>query len=215
MKIYRNLTLAMSLFVAGATLPAHALDRVLPNFPSASKTSPFTEVRSPIVSETYALNLFIRKGERKTYWKTFTKPADYDQMAAFVAIIYGDLLSINCDLALYDGNNPRPFKTIRCGRSQQWNPTTPDVPELPSTLRVKLSLYNADFTKSSKRVSIRLTPNFGSQDDNDLDGLPGWYEVLRGLSDSNINDAHMDPDGDGFTTLEEYLTGRDPFNPNA
>ncbi len=45
--------------------------------------------------------------------------------------------------------------------------------------------------------------------DTDGDGLPAWWEALQG-SDPNspagdLSDTHADPDGDGYTSLEDYL----------
>ncbi|MBC8011778.1 MAG: hypothetical protein H7067_16960 [Burkholderiales bacterium] len=48
--------------------------------------------------------------------------------------------------------------------------------------------------------------------DDDQDGLPEWWETAHGLSDTNAADASLDSDGDGFTNLQEYLAGTDPFD---
>ena len=45
--------------------------------------------------------------------------------------------------------------------------------------------------------------------DTDSDGLPDGWEVLYGLNPL-VNDAGMDPDGDGYTNLEEYQKGKNP-----
>lgn len=129
-------------------------------------------------------------------------------MAAFVAISYGDLLSVSCKVSLFDGNSRYAFKQLNCSRSQQWDPMTPDVPVLVSTLRAKVEIYNADWTKPSKHVSLILTPNFANQDDVDQDGMPAWFEILRNLSDNNALDAASDSDNDGYTALEEYSVDR-------
>jgi hypothetical protein len=59
------------------------------------------------------------------------------------------------------------------------------------------------------------TGGFGSAltRDADADGLPDWWEILRGL-DPNHNDALADPDGDGRTNLQEYNAGTDPRSPD-
>jgi len=45
--------------------------------------------------------------------------------------------------------------------------------------------------------------------DSDRDGMPDSWELAHGLN-PNLNDADLDPDGDGMTNLQEYLSGTDP-----
>ena len=40
--------------------------------------------------------------------------------------------------------------------------------------------------------------------DTDCDGLPDWFEALKGTDASAANN-NSDPDGDGYTDLEDYL----------
>ena len=48
-------------------------------------------------------------------------------------------------------------------------------------------------------------------DDTDGDGLPDEWEIFRGLNPRSANDAHLDPDGDGYTNTQEYELGFDPL----
>jgi thrombospondin type 3 repeat protein len=49
--------------------------------------------------------------------------------------------------------------------------------------------------------------------DNDLDGMPNWFENRNaGLDRENPADAALDFDGDGLTNLEEFQNGTDPHN---
>jgi hypothetical protein len=51
--------------------------------------------------------------------------------------------------------------------------------------------------------------------DNDLDGMPNWFENQNaGLDREDPSDAALDFDHDGFTNLEEYQNGTDPNNPD-
>jgi len=46
--------------------------------------------------------------------------------------------------------------------------------------------------------------------DQDLDGLPGWWEQYYQLSNQNAADALTDPDKDELNNLEEYQQATDP-----
>jgi len=55
--------------------------------------------------------------------------------------------------------------------------------------------------------------------DKDDDGMPDWWEEKYGLDPEDPNDANQDPDGDGYSNLEEYKRGTNPikdiFSENA
>lgn len=51
--------------------------------------------------------------------------------------------------------------------------------------------------------------------DADGDGLPDDWEDVNGLSSSDGADALQDPDHDGMTSLQEFLAGTDPSNPES
>ena len=68
--------------------------------------------------------------------------------------------------------------------------------------------YFNNFT--GDRLFVRLnTDPFNT--DADGDGIPDGWEVLNGLNARFVGDAPLDPDGDGFTNLEEYALGLDPY----
>lgn len=46
--------------------------------------------------------------------------------------------------------------------------------------------------------------------DRDADGIPDVWETAHSLDPDAPADAALDPDGDGFTNLDEYLMGTDP-----
>ena len=51
--------------------------------------------------------------------------------------------------------------------------------------------------------------------DNDHDGLPDVWEDQNGLSSLDASDATRDPDHDGHTSLQEFIAGTDPNNPQS
>lgn len=52
-------------------------------------------------------------------------------------------------------------------------------------------------------------------DDDDNDGLPDTYESATGLDPYNEKDASFDHDRDLVSTIEEYVSGTNPFNPGS
>jgi Tfp pilus tip-associated adhesin PilY1 len=50
--------------------------------------------------------------------------------------------------------------------------------------------------------------------DADGDGMPNDWEIRYGLDPLNPDDAWDDPDGDGFSNLDEYLNGTNPLVSN-
>ena len=65
------------------------------------------------------------------------------------------------------------------------------------------------FNVSGEKFFVRLnTDPFNT--DADGDGIPDGWEVLYGLNARFAGDASLDPDGDGFTNLEEYALSLDP-----
>lgn len=55
-----------------------------------------------------------------------------------------------------------------------------------------------------------ITDTAGRAPDTDKDGMPDWFEKLYGLN-PNVNDAHLDYDGDGRTNIQEYNAGTNPI----
>lgn len=48
--------------------------------------------------------------------------------------------------------------------------------------------------------------------DSDNDSLPGWWESLYGLDDSDALNAQLDTDSDGLNNLQEYAAGTNPID---
>ena len=75
----------------------------------------------------------------------------------------------------------------------------------------------------SNNISILISDNDNDGDgigdssdlDDDNDGMPDAYEISKDFNPLNASDASADPDGDGYTNLEEYKAGTDPHDPES
>ncbi len=115
-----------------------------------------------------------------------------------------------------------------------YRPDNPDAGFVPYVLADRVHYFDvapwtvfADGTGASlQRVSlagfgndptnwVAALPNFGGAPDNDGDGIPNSWEMQYGLDQNNPADANLDPDADGMTNLQEYLSGTSPIDPNS
>ena len=62
-----------------------------------------------------------------------------------------------------------------------------------------------------------MTPEANAADpnDSDADGMPDAWEVSFGLDPFDPNDAAVDSDGDGLTSLQEWRKKTNPNNPDS
>jgi hypothetical protein len=78
--------------------------------------------------------------------------------------------------------------------------SSPSTPKQPIPQTQLYSPQHADYDKV---------------EDKDRDGIPGAWERLYGLDDTDQNDANADPDKDSLANLQEYLAGTNPLHPDT
>jgi large repetitive protein len=84
-------------------------------------------------------------------------------------------------------------------------------PWLPG-YRYYLAITNT--SAATQPFSFRMDGKDCSNDDYDNDGLPDCWEIAH-FGDIYTYGPNSDPDGDGFTNLQEYLAGSDPMDPHS
>lgn len=91
-----------------------------------------------------------------------------------------------------------------------WTPSYEDY--LNSPISFELLIEDEDGGRLEREISIEVLPK-----DEDQDGIPDTYEASTCerfspcLSGNDPSDAEADPDEDGRSSLEEWLSGTDPF----
>lgn len=63
------------------------------------------------------------------------------------------------------------------------------------------------YTFAFNETSLAYSVTSAWSSDLDHDGMPDAYEAYHGLNPYSADDAALDPDGDGFSNLREYVAG--------
>lgn len=106
---------------------------------------------------------------------------------------------------------PEVIVTLRSGNDTDnsviefWHDETYELLASETHLGTPIGLFQIDsdivvlsLTSEGIQVNQKLIA------DHDQDGMPGWWESIYLLDDSDVNDAHLDNDADGLTNLEEF-----------
>ncbi len=73
--------------------------------------------------------------------------------------------------------------------------------------------FDGDFTSNIDEINAGTSPtNANDWPDIDDDGMADGWELANGL-DVGVDDADLDPDGDDFSNIQEFLAGSDPQDP--
>ncbi|HUF61492.1 MAG TPA: hypothetical protein VMN36_05405 [Verrucomicrobiales bacterium] len=102
------------------------------------------------------------------------------------------LADAGCNVPMLDDHDKRVIEETRAGKTT-YKGSKSGLPGLPDS--------QADVGGWEDYPEIRRPDNW----DTDGDGMPGWWEIKRGLDPHDASDGAMDPGGDGYTNLEDYL----------
>ncbi len=145
----------------------------------------------PLVADRPALSQSVSAlftADLGAYFAGFSTDTDGDGMPDWWEARYGLNRLVNDAAGNPDGDELTNLDEYRAGRIPNLNDQSGEV-----------FLQSAAFAVDT----IGITP------DTDGDRLPDWWELLYGLNPL-VADASTDPDGDGWTNLEEYNAGTNP-----
>ena len=112
---------------------------------------------------------------------------------------------------------PEVIVTLRSGNDTDnsviefWHDETYELLASETFLGTPISLIQVDndivvLSQTSEGIQV----NQKLIADHDQDDIPGWWESIYTLDDSNVNDAQFDTDNDGLTNLEEFQQHTNP-----
>lgn len=106
---------------------------------------------------------------------------------------YDDVLAdIGCNVPALDKHDQRVLKEVRAGKTT-YKGSISGKPGLPDS--------QEDVGGWDDYPVVHRPADW----DADGDGMPGEWEVSHGLDPNDAGDGPADPDGDGYTNLEDYL----------
>ena len=102
------------------------------------------------------------------------------------------LADVGCNVPSLDEHDRRVIEEVRT-RTAEFKGSTTGLPGIPDS--------QEDVGGWDEYPVERRPKNW----DTDHDGLPNEWEVRTGLDPDSARDGNADPDGDGYTNLEDYL----------
>jgi hypothetical protein len=118
----------------------------------------------------------------KHYVKTHTAKEAYENVLA----------DVGCNVPMLDDHDKRVIKEVRTGTTT-YKGSKSGWPGLPDS-QEDVGGWE-DYPETHRAADW----------DTDGDGMPNQWEVRKGLDPQSASDGAADPDGDGYTNLEDYL----------
>jgi hypothetical protein len=104
------------------------------------------------------------------------------------------LADVGCNVPMQDDHDQRVIRETRTGTTT-YKGSKSGLPGLPDS--------QEDVGGWEDYPEIHRPADW----DTDRDGMPNQWEAKKGLNPDDAADATRDPDGDGYTNLEDYLNG--------
>lgn len=134
--------------------------------------------------------------------------------ARFRATFYATWLNVNASNTIVVRMNGHVMATFNVNRRREYVATADAATVQPVAGENVIEFERTGGTAGEGIAfdALHLEVNPVALVDADGDGLPQWWELDHGFSDSNAADAAQDTDGDGLTNAQEHPLGTDPRN---
>ncbi|HUJ08925.1 MAG TPA: T9SS C-terminal target domain-containing protein [Verrucomicrobiae bacterium] len=129
------------------------------------------------------------------------------------------LSDVGCNLPVADVIDQRVIREVRDGTWHYIGTNGPNYtingvpqpqsagPNYPGFIDTQTDVH--DVATNSPNYPWPPYDTYNVEPDTDHDGLPDWWEVIHGTNPNSppndFSDSNADPDGDGYTALEDYL----------